>query len=637
MHRITNTKGTSHAACDSSELHFESRAPMPKRASASYERTVVSLRDALLSEVSEPSSSMLGEQLVVCLCNARGKAGADDLDSSDVLLMTHALHAAMMELARRADEANCSVMKMEGTELFVDSLMDMVCQHSPPFDLSTPAACLEVLMEITPTMDCGEILEFLDSRMEIFTKPGIRQKSQYTLLRTCNLLLKRLGSRDALLCGRVLVFLAKFLPLTERSGVNIHGSFNVNNLTPLDDVREGDLDAEGRAVDVPFYKTFWGLQSWFADPRSALAPGACDSIMESIQTVLKRFRAVRVTVTGASSISSVSTPALASESASSSSVKYLSSAGLLPLQIRDATFRRTVLVQSLILIGWLENPLLKDFVSKRPSDHALAQIESTKEKVMDMLRRTPDNGTLFVDAVSKVLDGEMAWSLWKQGGCSADAFQRRGAAFDATKLVNELQADPIGGEGKTKRQKSEEATYGVDMGVPELTRLWNLTEDNLTMLSADDRGGFTSLRSLMDPVIDEINDPNVDEMFSVASDQMYNWKTLRMVSRSSLPTFAAAVRAGGDLKICCKLLYPEETGPLGEGDVMEDIQRVDGELELGPAKANAEDVQKAADAEDVQKVCDADHGAVKPDETVLPQEGIASPEAKEEEKEEGEQ
>ena len=43
------------------------------------------------------------------------------------------------------------------------------------------------------------------------------------------------------------------------------------------------------------------------------------------------------------------------------------------------------------------------------------------------------------------------------------------------------------------------------------------------------------------------------------------------------------------------------------------------------------------DAEDVQKVCDADHGAVKPDETVLPQEGIASPEAKEEEKEEGEQ
>ncbi len=596
------------------------------RVSGFYEQSVVSLREALLSEVSEPSSSMLGEQLVACLCNARGKAGAEDLDSSDVLFMTHALHASMMELARLADEANCSVMKMGGTELLIDSLIDMVCQHSPPFDLSMPAACLEVLMEITTTMDCGEILEFLDSRMEVFTKPGIRQKSQYTLLRTCNLLLKRLGSRDALLCGRVLVFLAKFLPLTERSGVNIHGSFNVNNLTPLDDVREGDLDAEGRPVDVPFYKTFWGLQSWFADPRSALAPGACDAIMISMQAVLQRFRTVRVTVTGASSISSMS--ALTSESASSSSVKYLSSAGLLPLQIRDATFRRTVLVQCLILIGWLENPLLKDFVSKRPSEHALVQIQSTKEKVMDTLRRTPEDGPLFVDAVSKVLDGEMAWSLWKQGGCSADAFQRRGAAFDADKLAAELQADPTGGAGQTKRQKSDAATYGVDMGVPELTRLWNLTEDNLTMLSADDRGGFTSLRSLMDPIIDEINDPDVDEMFSVACDQMYNWKTLRMVSRSSLPAFAAAVRAGGDLKLCCKLLYPDETGGLGEGDALDkgaDILKLDGELELGPAKANV-----------VHEAVDVEHGTEKPDEAIVEEDNV-SPAPNGEEKEEGEQ
>ena len=563
------------------------------RVSASYAQSVVSLRDALLAEVSAPRSSIPGEQLVARLCNARSKAGADDLDSSDVLFMTHALHASMMELARRADEANCSVMKMEGTELLVDSLIDMVCQHSPPFDLSTPAACLEVLMEITATMDCGDILEFLDSRMEVFTKPGIRQKSQYTLLRTCNLLLKRLGSRDALLCGRVLVFLAKFLPLTERSGVNIHGSFNVNNVTPLDEVREGDLDAEGRPVDVSFYKTFWGLQSWFADPRSALEPGACDAVMESMQTVLKRFRAVRVTVTGASSISSVSALATASGSAPSSSVKYLSSAGLLPLQIRDATFRRTVLVQCLILIGWLENPLLKDFVSKRPSDHALAHIQSTKLKVMEMLRRTPDDGPLFVDAVCKVLDGELAWSLWKQGGCSADAFQRREAAFDAMKLASALQADPIGGAGQKKRQKSDEATYGVDMGVPELTRLWNLTEDNLTMLAADDRGGFTSLRSLMDPVIDEINDPDADELFSVASDQMYNWKTLRMVSRASLPAFAVAVRAGGDLKLCCKLLYPGESGCHADAsDKGTGVLRLDEELELGPAKMTTPEAEE---------------------------------------------
>ena len=155
------------------------------------------------------------------------------------------------------------------------------------------------------------------------------------------------------------------------------------------------------------------------------------------------------------------------------------------------------------------------------------------------------------------------------------------------------------------------------MGVPELTRLWNLTEDNLTMLAAEDRGGFKSLRSLMDPVIDEINDPNVDEMFSVASDQMYNWKTLRMVSRASLPAFAASVRAGGDLKLCCKLLYPEEVGAGGDGGLSEILK--DEELDLGvdedektkTEEAEKEEAEKEADKEEKEE---KEEGAVKEEE-----------------------
>jgi THO complex subunit 1 len=211
---------------------------------------------------------------------------------------------------------------------------------------------------------------------------------------------------------------------------------------------------------------------------------------------------------------------------------------------------------------------------------------------MDALRRTPEDGPLFVDAVIKVLDGEMAWNLWKQGGCSADAFQRREAAFDAEALAAKLAEEPTDPAPK-KRKQSNEATYGVDMGIPELTRLWNLTEDNLTMLAAEDRGGFKSLRSLMDPVIDEMNDPNVEEMFSVASDQMYNWKTLRMVSRASLPAFAASVRAGGDLKLSCKLLYPEEVGAGGDGGLSEVLR--DEELDLGVDEEARKKVEKEAD------------------------------------------
>jgi hypothetical protein len=47
-----------------------------------------------------------------------------------------------------------------------------------------------------------------------------------------------LQSANAMLCGRILLFLAKLLPLTERSGVNLGGSFNTDNATPVEDVQE---------------------------------------------------------------------------------------------------------------------------------------------------------------------------------------------------------------------------------------------------------------------------------------------------------------------------------------------------------------------------------------------------------------
>lgn len=112
------------------------------------------------------------------------------------------------------------------------------------------------------------------------------------------------------------------------------------------------------------------------------------------------------------------------------------------------------------------------------------------------------------------------------------------------------------------------------------------------VLAADDRGGFTNLRQLMGPVIDEMNDPEQDEMFSVSKDTMYNWKTLRVVARESLPAFAAAVRAGGDLKVAASILYPDE--------VPADMEEQEEKEELGePEKAEQEGGDEEAKEEDV--------------------------------------
>ncbi len=48
------------------------------------------------------------------------------------------------------------------------------------------------------------------------------------LLRICNDLLRRLSrTQNTVFCGRILLFLAKFFPFSERSGLNVISEFNL--------------------------------------------------------------------------------------------------------------------------------------------------------------------------------------------------------------------------------------------------------------------------------------------------------------------------------------------------------------------------------------------------------------------------
>ncbi len=55
-------------------------------------------------------------------------------------------------------------------------------------------------------------------------------------LRMCNNLLRRLSkAQNTVLCGRISLFLARFLPLDDRSGVNLTAAVNSTNTTPVED------------------------------------------------------------------------------------------------------------------------------------------------------------------------------------------------------------------------------------------------------------------------------------------------------------------------------------------------------------------------------------------------------------------
>lgn len=434
----------------------------------------------------------------------------------------------------------------------VDSMLWLATQTPAVIDLALPATCLETAVDASTNAECDGILSYLDSRIAEFKRPGGMPKSHHTLLRTCTLMLRRLSkSQDASLCGRVLLFLAKFLPLTERSGVNLSGAFHVENLTPVEDVPEESVDAEGRPVDAQFYATFWGLQKWFADPPAVLGAGKWAEVSRGVRTVLDKFSSEKVTVTenAQSDVGSAAT--------GGTSVKYLSSARLLPLQLRDAAFRRHFLVQALVLMAWVEHPLLKDWADKGAKGRTLEDLEDLRAKVFATLESTPEKGKEFADAVRGVLSGEAAWATWKQAGCPPEPLQVAPLVIPPEAATIEL------GPPRKRPRHSPDATYGICVGTDELDRLWNLTEDNLSTLGADDRGGFKTLRQLMEPVIDEMNEEpgETDEEMKASKNSSYSWKTLRLMARDSLPAFAASVRAGGDLTVAARALYPDEVPP----------------------------------------------------------------------------
>ncbi len=69
-------------------------------------------------------------------------------------------------------------------------------------------------------------------------------------------LLRRLSrSQNTVFCGKILLFLAKFFPFSERSGLNVVSEFNLDNLTTygvkdesaslLDTSAVSDQDASG--------------------------------------------------------------------------------------------------------------------------------------------------------------------------------------------------------------------------------------------------------------------------------------------------------------------------------------------------------------------------------------------------------
>ncbi|KDD74698.1 hypothetical protein H632_c1126p0, partial [Helicosporidium sp. ATCC 50920] len=216
---------------------------------------------------------------------------------------------------------------------------------------------------------------------------------------------------------------------------------------------------------------------------------------------------------------------------------------------------------------------------------ALEQAQALEARVWALLESAPEAGPSFAAGIRAQLREEAGWAAWKQQGCPTEVLERAPArpppAADATHPLGPPLEPP---------KPSIEATFGVTLGDAALDRLWNLTSDNTSMLAAEDRGGFKTVRALLEPVLEDWREGGDGEL---ARDPMYSWRTLRLVAREDLKAYFAAASAEGDLRQAARALYPSECPALEEEkEVQQEERGGDGDLRA-PGSAPQEPMASA--------------------------------------------
>ncbi|KAF2425253.1 hypothetical protein EJ08DRAFT_700482 [Tothia fuscella] len=320
---------------------------------------------------------------------------------------------------------------------------------------------IEELLETQRIDGCRTILDYLESRRErLIAKNFIRQKD-IVILRAFNELLRRLSrAEEAVLCGRVFIFLFQSFPLGARSSVNPKGEFHTDNVTTFEkqdrvlDDSDMSIDATpsvGKLAVQPeqtpiiiepdsslsedaLYPIFWTMQQVFSNPPTLFREEVFEEFKKGLNATLTKFNEV-ATVSQGTTESHKSTKRKAEDSENDDEFgntfnpKYLTSRDLFSLELSDLAFQRHTLVQALILIDFLLS--LTDKAKKRLAhitvqkalqyEYTLSEknaewAEKTKKAISKYISDGPD-GTFYYRMVSTVLSRDKNWVRWKLENC----------------------------------------------------------------------------------------------------------------------------------------------------------------------------------------------------------------------------
>ncbi|KAK1436202.1 hypothetical protein QVD17_01980 [Tagetes erecta] len=431
-------------------------------------------------------------------------------------LLENILRTLLQELVSAAVQSGETTMQYgesiddgENTQGQVPRLLDIVlylCENEH-IEGGMIFQLLEDLTEMSTMRNCEDVFGYIESKQDILGKPELFARGKLVMLRTCNQLLRRLSkANDVVFCGRIIMFLAHFFPLSERSAVNIKGVFNVSNETKYE-----NQAPDGVSIDFNFYKTFWSLQEYFSNPASiGVATTKWHKFSSSLTVVLNTFEAQPL------SDEESSTNNLEDEAATFS-IKYLTSSNLMGLELKDPSFRRHILVQCLILFDYLKAPGKSD--KDVPPETMKEEIKACEERVKQLLVMTPPKGEKFLHSIEHILERERNWVWWKRDGCGP------------------FEKQPI--EKKTVRDAGKKRRPRWRLGNKELSQLWKWADQNPNALTDPQRVRTPDVTEYWKPLAEDMDETaGIEAEYHHKNNRVYCWKGLRFSARQDLEGFS---------------------------------------------------------------------------------------------------
>ncbi|EGT49603.1 hypothetical protein CAEBREN_23001 [Caenorhabditis brenneri] len=412
---------------------------------------------------------------------------------------------------------------------------------------STPILTLQDLMETSSIEACKELFGLVEENMNEFKQPGFIETCQNNILRLCNDLLRRLSrTAETSFCGRIMFFLSRFLPLTEKSGVNFMGHFNTLNITnyeetdaaaealiaatsskaqtPVDgeEMEIGEIEEEGAkeiVVTPEMYRQFWSLQKFMSNPNLLYEKDKFLAFKRDLSAVLSLMTANKLEKLSAEE----EEMADSRQKKVSNDVfftKYLTSPKLLALQLNDSSFRRYFLIQAIIIFQYLnaesrfKPPAKKMVLNEEQGKY----VTDTEDKCYRLLSDTMPRGTAFVAGLKKIMSREQEWNVWKNNNCPDFSEKADKGAMQMYKKRARVPFNPT----------------SLDLGTPELTKLWTNEPDVLQACRAEKRKFIPTLADFIRDPLDEMDpEQQVEEQYKSINDAAFQWRAARLLMHKS--------------------------------------------------------------------------------------------------------